>query len=104
MSRHLSPHYPAIYHPTHTSPPRLTHLPPAQRNITVTFTVAGRLIDLLRNALGTSLDELEILARYCRTEPGPSAPSLALSPKPAHHQVLDEADRLLELGFKDEVG
>lgn len=44
----------------------------------IVLATPGRLIDLLRNALGTSLDELEIL-------------------------VLDEADRLLELGFQDEV-
>ena len=44
----------------------------------IVLATPGRLIDLLRNALGASLDELEIL-------------------------VLDEADRLLELGFQDEV-
>ena len=44
----------------------------------IVLATPGRLIDLLRNALAVSLDELEIL-------------------------VLDEADRLLELGFKDEV-
>ena len=44
----------------------------------IVLATPGRLIDLLRNSLGISLDELEIL-------------------------VLDEADRLLELGFKDEV-
>ena len=38
----------------------------------------GRLIDLLRNAPSVSLDAVEIL-------------------------VLDEADRLLDLGFRDEV-
>lgn len=39
----------------------------------------GRLIDLLRNTPGVSLDDVAVL-------------------------VLDEADRLLEMGFTEEVG
>ena len=44
----------------------------------VVVATPGRLIDLLRNAPTVSLDAVEIL-------------------------VLDEADRLLDLGFRDEV-
>ncbi len=67
-----------LYQHTHNTPTTHLYLPTNNTRTTHLLYLQGRLIDHVRNSASVGLEDLQVL-------------------------VLDEADRLLEMGFADEI-